>query len=78
MLNLWRVAIWLREKRETEKSTAKTLTKEKIIRSTAGKVDKHHSCRWMEVIGLSLFIHFTFIAVEYSQWYSPIQPDTRD
>lgn len=68
MLNLRQVAIWLREKRETEKGTAETSTKEEIIRPTSGKVDKHHSCRWMGVIGLSPFIHFTFIAVEYSQW----------
>ncbi|XP_018311108.1 uncharacterized protein [Mycetomoellerius zeteki] len=66
------------EKCETEKGAAETSTKEEIIRSTSGEVDKHHSCRWMGVIGLSPFIHFTFIAVEYSQWYGQVQPDTRD
>lgn len=49
-----------------KKGNAETSTKKEIIRRASGKVDKHHSCWWMGVIGLSPFIHFTFI-VEYSQ-----------
>jgi len=56
---------------ETEKDAAEISTKEEIIRSTS-EVDKHHLCRWMGVIGLSPFIHFTFIALSTAR----VRPDS--